>query len=151
MVFTLQLIHLISPAERLTYWVAEEMMASPVSAGAAALIQSYFNYTGVLPLGTGRGFQIGEKMKQTCDPMPSSSQYNAGKLGKGRIDVNNALTVAAKSLMMNPITITDGNDDVFLGGETLRLFALTLIIGVVAGTYASLFFAPWVLKMLRRS
>ena len=40
---------------------------------------------------------------------------------------------------------------VFLGGETLRLFALTLIIGVVAGTYASLFFAPWVLKMLRRS
>src|SRR3989338_948666 len=39
---------------------------------------------------------------------------------------------------------------VFLGGETLRLFALTLIIGVVEGTYASLFFAPWVLKMLRR-
>lgn len=39
---------------------------------------------------------------------------------------------------------------VFLGGETLRLFALTLIIGIAAGTYASLFFAPWVLKMLRR-
>ncbi len=40
---------------------------------------------------------------------------------------------------------------VFLGGATLRLFALILIIGIVAGTYASLFFAPWVLKMLRRS
>lgn len=39
---------------------------------------------------------------------------------------------------------------IFLGGETLRLFALTLIIGIVAGTYASLFFAPWVLKILRR-
>ena len=39
---------------------------------------------------------------------------------------------------------------VFLGGETLRFFALTLIVGIVAGTYASLFFAPWVLKMLRR-
>ncbi len=39
---------------------------------------------------------------------------------------------------------------VFLGGETLRPFALTLIIGIVAGTYASLFFAPWVLKMLQR-
>ena len=40
---------------------------------------------------------------------------------------------------------------VFFGGETLRLFSLILIIGIVAGTYASLFFAPWVLKMLRRS
>lgn len=39
---------------------------------------------------------------------------------------------------------------VFLGGATLRFFALTLIIGIVAGTYASLFFAPWVLKMLKR-
>ena len=39
---------------------------------------------------------------------------------------------------------------VFYGGETLRLFSLTLITGIVAGTYASLFFAPWVLKMLRR-
>ncbi|MDO8474035.1 MAG: protein translocase subunit SecF [bacterium] len=40
---------------------------------------------------------------------------------------------------------------VFFGGETLRLFSLILIIGIVAGTYASLFFAPWVLKVLRKS
>ncbi|OHA67105.1 MAG: protein-export membrane protein SecF [Candidatus Wildermuthbacteria bacterium RIFCSPHIGHO2_02_FULL_47_12] len=40
---------------------------------------------------------------------------------------------------------------VFLGGETLRPFALTLIIGIAAGTYASLFFAPWILKILRRT
>jgi preprotein translocase subunit SecF len=40
---------------------------------------------------------------------------------------------------------------VFLGGETLRLFALVLIIGIVTGTYASLFFAPWVLRLLRKS
>jgi preprotein translocase subunit SecF len=39
---------------------------------------------------------------------------------------------------------------VFLGGETLRFFALTLIVGIVAGTYASLFFAPWVLRILRK-
>ncbi len=94
-------------------------MASPVSAGAAALIQSYFNYTGV-----GSNFQIGEKMKQTCDPMTGSSQYNAGKLGKGRIDVNNALTQSAKSIIANPITITDGGDDVFMPGETLSITAL---------------------------
>lgn len=40
---------------------------------------------------------------------------------------------------------------VFFGGETLRFFALTLIIGIAAGTYASLFFAPWVLRLLRKS
>jgi preprotein translocase subunit SecF len=40
---------------------------------------------------------------------------------------------------------------VFLGGATLRLFAITLIIGIAAGTYASLFFAPWALKLLRKS
>jgi preprotein translocase subunit SecF len=40
---------------------------------------------------------------------------------------------------------------VFWGGVTLRLFSLTLIIGIVAGTYASLFFAPWVLKLVRKS
>jgi len=40
---------------------------------------------------------------------------------------------------------------VFLGGATLRLFALVLIIGIAVGTYASLFFAPWVLKILRRN
>lgn len=39
---------------------------------------------------------------------------------------------------------------VFFGGETLRLFAFTLIMGIAAGTYASLFFAPWVLKILRK-
>lgn len=88
-------------------------MASPVSAGAAAIIQSQFNYT--------NAFQIGEKLKQTCDPLPSSPQYNAGKLGKGRIDLYNALTVSAKSLAMNPITVTDQNDDAFMQGETLYI------------------------------
>ncbi|MEW6470615.1 MAG: S8 family serine peptidase, partial [Bacteroidota bacterium] len=91
-------------------------MASPIAAGAAGLVQSYFNYS--------NAFQIGEKLKQTCDPYQGSntlSLYNAGKLGKGRIDVYNALTLSAKSLAMNPITVTDQNDDVFLQGETLYI------------------------------
>ncbi|MDP6704666.1 MAG: protein translocase subunit SecF, partial [archaeon] len=33
----------------------------------------------------------------------------------------------------------------FFGGETLKYFALALIIGVVAGTYSSLFVAPAIL------
>jgi len=86
-----------------------------VAAGAAGLVQSQFNYT--------NAFQIGERLKQTCDPMPTASTYTAGLLGKGRIDVGNAVNtaLAAKSLMMNPITITDGNDNVFMPNENLSI------------------------------
>ncbi|MBI4945649.1 MAG: S8 family serine peptidase [Bacteroidetes bacterium] len=88
-------------------------MSCPVSAGAAGIVQSQFNYT--------YAFQIGERLKQTCTPMTSNAQYNAGKLGKGRIDMYNALTQAAKSIMVNPITVVDGNDNIFMPGETLTL------------------------------
>lgn len=96
-------------------------MASPVSAGVAGLIQSQFNYSNAM--------QIGERLKQTCDPYGGGStsstqvQFNAGKLGKGRIDAARAVntSLAAKSLMMNPITITDGNDNIFLPNETITI------------------------------
>jgi len=93
-------------------------MASPVSAGVAGLIQSQFNYSNAT--------QIGERMKQTCDPYVGSSTlnlFNAGKLGKGRIDAGKAVnpSVAAKSIVMNPITITDGNDNVFMPSENLSI------------------------------
>lgn len=123
--------------------VSGTSMSSPVSAGAAALVQSQFNYT--------NAFQIGEKLKQTCDPLPASSQYNAGKLGKGRIDLYNALTQSAKSLAMNPITVTDNGDDVFMPSETIYISgdfinyldpssasaAATLTI-ISGGTYATI-------------
>jgi hypothetical protein len=93
-------------------------MASPVSAGVAGLIQSQWNYA--------NAFQIGERMKQTCDPYVGGSTltlFNAGKLGKGRIDANRAVTasVTAKSISMNPINITDGNDNVFMPSETITI------------------------------
>ena len=91
-------------------------MSSPVASGAAAIVQSQFNYT--------NAFQIGERMKQTCDPYNSSasSMFNAGKLGKGRIDLAKAVSAtSAKSFVMNPITVTDGNDNVFLPGETITI------------------------------
>jgi subtilisin family serine protease len=90
-------------------------MACPISAGAAAIVQSQFNYT--------NAFQIGEKLKQTCTPM-TDAQYTAGKLGKGRIDMYKALTQAAKSIMVDPITVTDGNDNVFMPSETLNISGL---------------------------
>lgn len=91
-------------------------MSCPVAAGAAAIVQSQFNYPNAL--------QIGERLKQTCDPYASSASalFNAGKLGKGRIDLAKAVAATgAKSVVMNPITVTDGNDNVFLPGETLTL------------------------------
>jgi serine protease len=94
-------------------------MAGPVSAGAAGLIQSQFNYT--------NAFQIGEKLKQTCDPMANttttqtSALYAANKLGKGRIDVYRALTENVESIVLTPVTVTDGGDDFFLPAETLSV------------------------------
>lgn len=96
-------------------------MACPVSAGVAGLIQTKFNYT--------NAFQIGEKMKQTCDSMANTSTNNTsilfknGKLGKGRIDAYKALTQNALSIIANPVTITDGNDNIFMPGETLTIFS----------------------------
>ena len=60
--------------------VSGTSMAAPVSAGVAGLIQAQFNYT--------NAFQIGERLKQTCDPYAGTSTlnlFNLGKLGKGRI------------------------------------------------------------------
>jgi len=91
-------------------------MACPVSAGAAGLVQSQFNYT--------NAFQIGERLKQTCDPM-TGANYTAGKLGKGRIDVGTAVSaVAAKSILVNPVTITDKNNTAFMAGDTLVIHGI---------------------------
>ena len=92
-------------------------MASPVAAGAAGIVQAQFNYT--------NAFQIGERLKWTTDPYAGASTltlFNAGKLGTGRIDLAKAVSaMAAKSLAMNPINITDGNDNAFMQGETLSI------------------------------
>ena len=54
--------------------------------------------------------------------MPSAAQYTAGKLGKGRINVGTAVSGAAvKSIYMNSVTVTDGNDNVFMPSETLSM------------------------------
>jgi preprotein translocase subunit SecF len=38
----------------------------------------------------------------------------------------------------------------FFGGQTLQYFALTMVVGIVAGTYSSLFLAPVLLERLAR-
>ena len=90
-------------------------MASPITAGAAALVKSIFpQYTAL---------QIGEQLKATCDAINiASSGTYLGKLGKGRINLFQATTNgAAKSVTMTDRTVTDQNDLVFVGNDTLRI------------------------------
>ncbi len=112
-------------------------MSCPISAGAAGIVQSYFHY----PI----AFQIGEKLKQTCTPMTQDAQYTAGKMGKGRIDMFHALTQAAKSILVDPVTVKDKNNSTFMAADTLNISgiftsyldpsssAATAVLSVVSG------------------
>jgi serine protease len=93
-------------------------MASPITAGAAGLVRSKFPNLNAL--------QIGERLRATSDNHYTGT--NAGplyknKLGKGRLNVFNALTVNTPSLRVTPLTITDNNDEAWVAGETLQLRA----------------------------
>lgn len=90
-------------------------MAGPIAAGAAAIVKSEFPSYNAL--------QIGEKLRVTCDNIygvPSNSTY-LNKLGKGRINMFNALTMASPSVRMTNIVTADNNDNTFVIGDTIRL------------------------------
>lgn len=93
-------------------------MASPVTAGAAALLRS--RYPSYSPL------QIAGLLKATADTIYQIPQNTAlrGKLGTGRINLYRAITETnirfAELLRYN---ITDNNDEAFVTGDTLSLSA----------------------------
>lgn len=90
-------------------------MASPIAAGAAALIKSVNpNFTGI---------QVGEQLRVTCTDiynLPFNTNVQ-GRLGKGRINMSASLTQQLPSVRMEPINITDGNDDAFVINDTLKV------------------------------
>lgn len=90
-------------------------MSSPVAAGAAGVIRSYFpNYTAL---------QVGEQLRVTCDDiygLATNANFK-GRLGKGRINMGNSLTQTLPSVRMSPINFTDGNDDAFVAGDTIKI------------------------------
>lgn len=90
-------------------------MSSPVAAGAAGIIRSYFPAYNAL--------QVGEQLRVTCDDIYGLAQNNnfRGRLGKGRINMANSLTQSLPSIRMNPINFTDGNDDAFVAGDTIKI------------------------------
>ncbi len=107
--------------------------AAPQVSGAAALVKSQF------PALT--GLQVGERLRVTSDvvdTLPGNASY-VGKLGKGRINIFRALTEPATALRAYDITITDNNDEAFVGNDTLDISAVfTNVLDPVAGLSISL-------------
>lgn len=91
-------------------------MASPVTAGAAAVVRSYYPAFNAL--------QAGEKLRVTADFIDNTSgnQFWANKLGTGRINLYRALTeTSSPSIVMTTNTMTDGNDNAFVVGDTVQI------------------------------
>lgn len=91
-------------------------MASPVCAGAAAIVRAYFP--------TYNALQAGERLKQTTDYIYSigSNSLYMDKLGTGRINLYKALTNAnAPAIVFENKTTTDNNDMAFVIGDTMSI------------------------------
>lgn len=89
-------------------------MASPVAAGAAGIVKSQFPLYNAI--------QVGEKLRVTCDNIygVSGNGLYQDKLGKGRINLYNALVQASPSVRMENRIATDNNDDSFVIGDTIH-------------------------------
>jgi len=92
-------------------------MASPIAAGCAAMIKAQYPFLTAL--------QVGEQLKVTCDDIyPINGSY-IDKLGNGRVNLFTALSgITTPSVVMTNKTITDGNDDAFVIGDTLSITGL---------------------------
>jgi serine protease len=90
-------------------------MASPIAAGAAGIVKSQFPGYNAL--------QVGEKLRVTCDNIYgiSGNGIYQDKLGKGRINLYNALTQSSPSVRFENKTSTDNNDDSFVIGDTINI------------------------------
>lgn len=91
-------------------------MAAPVASGVAALIKS--KYPQFTPI------QIIEQLKATADFIDTvNSPLYSKKIGVGRINAYRALTEQKPGIRYINFSITDGNDEVFGIGDTLKLSA----------------------------
>lgn len=91
-------------------------MASPIAAGCAAMIKSRFPSLNAL--------QVGEQLRVTCDNIYGVSGNGAylGKLGNGRVNLFKAVTDSlSPGVIDKKNDITDGNDNVFIAGDTLTI------------------------------
>lgn len=104
-----------------TYWndgygySSGTSMASPVAAGAAAIVRSQFPAYNAL--------QAGEQLRMTCDNIygVAGNGIYQDKLGRGRINLYNALVQSPPSVRFENINFTDNNDNTFVIGDTLTI------------------------------
>ncbi|MDW8159008.1 MAG: S8 family serine peptidase, partial [Bacteroidia bacterium] len=90
--------------------------AAPLVSGAAALVKAHFpNYTAL---------QIAEKLRVAANA--EIYQVNNGlnyenKLGKGRLDMYQALTLESPSVRVSGLNFEDNNDNIPTAGDTVLL------------------------------
>ncbi|MES2653757.1 MAG: S8 family serine peptidase [Bacteroidota bacterium] len=101
-------------------------MATPMVASAAALVKvKYPNYDGL---------QIGEVLRTTADPIDASNPAYANKLGKGRLNVLNALTLTTSSVRYQQINIADQSNGSRTAGTDVTLnFDLKSFLAPISG------------------
>ena len=101
-------------------------MSTPMVASAAALVKAkYPNYDGQ---------QIGEVLRTTADPIDATNPTFANKLGKGRLNVFNALTQTTSSIRYQQINITDQSNGSRTAGNDLTLnFDLKSFLAPIGG------------------
>lgn len=88
-------------------------MATPMVASAAALVKArYPSYDGL---------QIGEVLRTTADPIDGLNPTYANKIGKGRLNVFNALTQATSSIRYQQVSLTDQSNGSRTAGSDITL------------------------------
>lgn len=88
-------------------------MASPVCAGALAIVRSFYPAY--------NGLQCAERLKQTTDVVSANTNF-PNKMGTGRINLYRALTdPTSKSVAYINRMLTDNNDNTFVVGDTISV------------------------------
>ncbi|MEM9023033.1 MAG: S8 family serine peptidase, partial [Bacteroidota bacterium] len=94
-------------------------MATPITAGCAALVKAQYPSLNAL--------QIGEQLRVTTDNIDAvgGNTAFAGKLGTGRINLERALSgINSPSVVLSDEQITDSGNGIFESGDELEVSAL---------------------------
>jgi hypothetical protein len=92
--------------------------AAPQVSAIAALVKAQYPLLNAL--------QIGERIRVTADDIytiPGNASF-INQLGKGRVNLLRALTEPATSVRAYNISLTDNNDNAFVGNDTLHISAV---------------------------
>ena len=122
-----------------------------------AVLGKYFGVQFTIPVVVGLLTVLGYSINDTVvvfDRIRENILRKEGKSFQETIEISLRQTIW-RSLSTSLTTLFVLIAIFILGGETLRYFALALIIGVIAGTYSSLFVAPPLLlfwtRLMKRS